>query len=173
MQIDDQTALQARLDALFEILDLDRGAVGRNDDLLVLIDQRVEGVKEFLLRAVFAGDELHIIDHQHIDRAEELFEVHHLPVAQRLHEAVHELFRRKIDHPQFRLLFLQLPGDGVHQVRLAKPNAAVKEQRVEGDRAALGNAARSGMGQFVWLADNEAVKGEARDPAPRRAGRLQ
>ena len=51
VQVDDQPALQARLDAVFQILDLARRAVGGNHDLLVLIDQGVEGVEEFFLRA--------------------------------------------------------------------------------------------------------------------------
>ncbi len=50
VQIDDQAALQAALDPVLQILDLARRAVGRDDDLLVLIDQRVEGVEEFFLR---------------------------------------------------------------------------------------------------------------------------
>ena len=49
----------------------------------------------------------------------------------------------------------------MHQVGLAQADAAIKEQRVEGDRAAFGHAAGGGMGQFVGLADDEAVKGEA------------
>ena len=67
------------------------GAVGGNDDLLVLVHQRVERVEEFFLRTVLAGNELHIIDHQHIDRAEQVLEIHDLPVAQCLHETIHEL----------------------------------------------------------------------------------
>ena len=81
MQVDDQTALQAAFDTILKILDLARRAVGGNHDLFVLIDQRIEGVEELFLRAVLAGDELHIIDHQDIDRAENLFEIHDLLVA--------------------------------------------------------------------------------------------
>ncbi len=96
VQIDHEPPLQARADALFEIGDLAGAAICRQDDLLVLIHQRVEGVKEFLLRRVLARDELHVIDHQHIDRAEDFLEPHHLFLAQRLHETVHELFGRHI-----------------------------------------------------------------------------
>jgi hypothetical protein len=56
--------------------------------------------------------------------------------------------------------------DGVHQVRLAQADAAIEEQRVEGDRPAFGHAARGGMGQLVRLADDEAVEGEARIQQP-------
>ncbi len=69
VQVNDQPALQARLDALLQILDLARRAVGGNHDLLVLINQRVERVEEFFLRRILARHELHVIDHQHIDTA--------------------------------------------------------------------------------------------------------
>ena len=84
MQVDDEAALQPALDPILQLLDLARRAVGGDDDLLVLVDQRVEGVKELLLRGILAGDELHIVDHQHVDRPEQLLESHHLAFAQRL-----------------------------------------------------------------------------------------
>ena len=152
--------MQAGPDAVFKVLDLIRSAICGNDDLLVLIHKRVERVEEFFLRAVLARDELHVIDHQHVDRAEQFLEVHHLAVAQGLYEPVHELFGRQVQHVQMRMLCAQLPGDGVHEVRFAKTNAAIEEKRVEGDRAAFGHAARCGMGQFVRLADDKAVEGE-------------
>ena len=96
VKVHDKAALQAGLDAFFKILDFARRAVGRDDDLLVLVHQRVEGVEEFFLRGVLARDELHVIDHQDIDRAEDFLEVHDLAFAKRLHEAVHELFGRQV-----------------------------------------------------------------------------
>ncbi len=162
MQVDHQPALQARFDAFLQVLDLARGAVGRDDDLLVLIDQRIECVKEFLLRGILAGNELHVIDHQHVDRAEDFLEIHDLPFAQRLHEAVHELLGRQVKHAQVRAAGLQFMRDGMHQVGLAQADPAVQEQGVEGDRPALGHPAGGGMGQFVGLADHKTVEGKAR-----------
>ncbi len=52
--------------------------------------------------------------------------------------------------------------DGVHQVGFAKADAPVKEKRIEGDRASFGHPTGSGMGQFIRLADNEAVESKAR-----------
>ena len=170
MQIDHQTALQARLDPVLEVLDLARCAVGGNDDLLVAIHKGVERVEEFFLRAVLAGDELHVIHHQHIDGAKDLLEFHHLAVAQRLHETVHELFRGQIDHVQVGPFCLQLPCDGMHQVGLAQTDAPIEEQGVERNRPAFGDATRGGMGQFVRLAHDETVKGKA--PVQGCAGQL-
>ena len=43
----------------------------------------------------------------------------------------------------------------MHQMRLAKPNAAIEEQRVEGDGCGFGRAAGHGERQFVRLADDK------------------
>ena len=56
----------------------------------------------------------------------------------------------------------KLGGDCVHQVCFPQSDAAIQEQRIEGHRPPFGDAARRSMGQFVWFADDESVKGEAR-----------
>ena len=161
MQVHDQPALQAGADAVLEILDLTRCAISRDDDLLIGIHERVECVEELFLRAVFARDELHVVDHQHINGAEELFEVHHLALAQRSDEAVHELLGREVEHIRLWLAGAEVVRDGMHQVGLTQADATIKEQRVECDRATFSDAAGCGVCQFVGFADNEAVEGKA------------
>jgi hypothetical protein len=129
---------------------------------LPMINQRVEGVEELLLGGGLAGDELHIIDHQHVDGAEHLLEADRVLFAQRADEAIHELLGRQINDVGLGEIRLKLPRDGVHQVRLAQAHAAVEEQRVERHVAAFGDAARGGLGQFVGLADDEVLEGEVR-----------
>src|SRR3546814_12049331 len=53
-------------------------------------------------------------------------------------------------------------GDRVHQVGLAKADAAVQEQRIVGHGLRLGDAPGGGKGKLVRLADDEILKGEAR-----------
>jgi hypothetical protein len=108
------------------------------------------------------GDELHVVDHQHVDGAEHLLEADRVLFAQRADEAVHELLGREVEDVGLGEIRLKLPRDGVHQVRLAEAHAAVEEQRVERDVAAFGHAARGGLGQFVGLADDEILEGELR-----------
>ena len=48
----------------------------------------------------------------------------------------------------------------MHQVRFTKPYASIKHQRIESDRATFADATCSGVGQFVRLANNKAVKCE-------------
>ena len=83
-------------------------------------------------------------------------------VAQRLHETIHELLGRKVEHPSLRMPQGHVMGDRVHQMRLAQTDTAIEEQRIEGHRPALGNATGRGMGQFVRLADDKRVEGEPR-----------
>ena len=47
----------------------------------------------------------------------------------------------------------------MHQMGLAQADPTIEKQRVERDRAALGDPARGGMGQFIRLAHHKTVKG--------------
>src|SRR6056297_697747 len=160
VQVHDKAALKTRFDPFFEILDFARGTISRDDDLLVLIHQGVESMKELFLGAVLAGDELHIVDHQDVNGPEHLLEVHHTAVPQGLYEPVHELFCRQVDDIQSRTAGLQLPCDCVHQVRFAKPDTAIQKKRVERHWPAFGDTLGRGMGQFVRLTHHEAVEGK-------------
>src|SRR3546814_15420858 len=82
--------------------------------------------------------------------------------AQRAHELVHKLLGREIDDAPLRRLLLDVQADGVHEVRLAEPDTAVEEKRIERRRRRVSNAPRCSVGQFVRLTDNEVVEGEAR-----------
>jgi hypothetical protein len=163
--IGDEAPAEARLHAL-SILEVARRLVRRDHHLPVLVDQRIEGVEELLLGRILAADELHVVDHQHVDRAELLLERDGVLEAQCLHELVHELLGGEVDHPPRRRVPPDLPCDGMHQMRLAEADAAIEEQRVE-RRAAAGrrrfrDAAGRGVGELVRLADDKILEGEAR-----------
>jgi hypothetical protein len=100
-------------------------------------------VKKLFLRAVLAGDELHIIHHQHIDRAEQVFEIHDFAVAQGLHESVHELFGRKIQNLQIGALGFQFPAMACIRWVLPKPTPPYKNSglKVTGPASATRRAA--------------------------------
>ena len=131
MDVGDEPPAEARAHALFKARQIGGRLVGGNDDLPVLIHQRIECVEKFFLRRVFAADELHIVDHQQIDRAELVLEVHRRAEAQGPDELVHEFFGGQIDDLAARRLHADMPGDRMHQMRLAEPDAAIEEERVE------------------------------------------
>ena len=124
-------------------------------------------MEKLLLGRILAADELHVVDHQQIDRAELILEVHRRAEAQCANELVHEFLGRQVDHLAARGVQADMPGDRVHQMGLAEADAAIEEERVERhgmDRAGagLGNPPGGGMGQFVGLADDEILEREAR-----------
>ena len=153
-----QPPAQARAHPLLHALEVRRRLVGGNDDLPVLVDQGVESVEELLLCGLSPRDELDIVDHQHVHRAELILERHGVAVTKRPDELVHEFFGRKIDDPAGWIPRPDVPGDGMHQMGLAKADPAIEEQRVERHRRRLGDPPRGGVGKFVGLADDEILE---------------
>src|SRR5262249_3454428 len=93
-------------------------------------------MEELLLRVVLANQELEVIDHQHVNAAELLLELHRRLAADRRYEAVHEFFCRHVSDrdgaPDAAIgTPHQLPCNGMHEMRLAETDAAVQEQWVE------------------------------------------
>ncbi|EPX84448.1 hypothetical protein ruthe_02252 [Rubellimicrobium thermophilum DSM 16684] len=141
--------------------DLGRGAIGRQHDAPALIEERVEGMEEFLLRRFLAGKELDIVHKQHIEGADRGLEVHHPPLAQGGHEADHELFRRQVEDTQARIALAQPMGGGLQQMRLAQAHPAMEEERIEACLA-RGDPQGRGMGQRIGRTDGKALEGQAR-----------
>src|SRR5665213_2243389 len=117
---------EARLDPLLDAFEVRGGFVGGDDDLPVMVDQGIESMEEFFLGGVAEAD-----------GADEL---------------VHELLGREIDHLAARIVRPDVPGDGMHEMGLAEPHAAIKKERVEGHGAidadlGLGDAPGGGMGE--------------------------
>ena len=93
--------------------------VAGDDDLLHALVQRVEGVEELFLRALLAGEELDVVDEQHVDVAELVAEAGHLVVADRVDHLVGELFAGDVADGGMGLAALHVVADGVHEVGLA------------------------------------------------------
>ena len=129
--------------------------VGGEDDLLLARVERVEGVEELLLRPLLVGQELHVVDQQHVDRAVALAEVRHAVEADRVDQLVDELLGGQVEHPQLRPGAQDLMADGVQQVGLAEAHAAVEEERVVALRRVLGDGLGGGVGELVGLAHDE------------------
>ena len=51
---------------MLEIRDFRRRPVARENDLFVTVEEGVEGVKEFLLRTLFAAEEMNVVDEEEI-----------------------------------------------------------------------------------------------------------
>ena len=94
MNIGDQPAIEARFQAFLDAFQVRRRFIRRQNDLAALIDEGIKGMEKFLLGRIAAADELNVIDHQNINRAELILEIHGILLAQGAHKSVHEFFRR-------------------------------------------------------------------------------
>ena len=101
------------------------------------------------------GDELDVVDEQHVDAAVAVSEVLHALLADGVDEVVRELLAGGIQDPLARELRGHRVADGVHQVRLAQSHPAVEEERVVGMPRPLRHGEGGGVRQPVGGANDE------------------
>ena len=68
--VDRKTACQTGLEPLIHPLEPGGRAVSGDHHLAAMVEQRIERVKKFLLRAVLVADELDVVDQQHVGGAQ-------------------------------------------------------------------------------------------------------
>src|SRR3954464_6266914 len=83
---------------MLEIRDLRGGPVARKHNLFMAVEQRVERVKEFLLRSFLAAEKLDVVDQQQIGLPVLLPEFNQRGMLDRIDELVDEELARKIHH---------------------------------------------------------------------------
>ena len=71
--------------------------IARDDDLLLVIVEFVEGVKELFLRPLLAAENVDIVDQQHVSRPVMLVELRHPVQLDALDHLVHEPFAGGVD----------------------------------------------------------------------------
>ena len=153
-----QTAVEAADEALLEVGDLRRCRVRAEDDLPPALVERVERMEELFLRLLVLGEEVDVVDHQHVRVAEAVAELHHPARTYRLMEDVHEGAARDVDDPRGRIAPEHLLADGLQEVGLAHPHAAVHEERVVGAAGLRGHGLRGGVRQPVVRAHDERLE---------------
>ena len=139
--------------------------VAADDDLLLRVVQRVEGVEELVLRAFLARHELDVVDEQHVDAAIARSEIEDAIEAHGVDHLVHETLGRDVGQHEPGMMLHDVVADRVHQVRLAEADAAVNEQRVIRARRRFRNRAARGMRKLVRRSDDERVEGVAGNQA--------
>jgi len=127
-------------------------------------------VKELLLRALLARDELDVVDQQEVDRAITRPELRGAVVTDRVDELVGEPFGREVRDGDSREQPRRLVTHRVQQVGLAESHPAVDEERVVGLGRQLGDRLGRGLGELVRRADHERVEGVLRIEALHRSG---
>ena len=161
--LDHEPGRQPRAHAVVEAFEIGRRTVGRDHDLAAGVDQRIERVAELGLD-ILAGEELQVVDHQHVDAAQGLFEGERRLRLERRHEAVHELLGGEIEHLALAAGIAR-PGHRVQEMGLAQSHAGMDVERIEHhdvaaarDRDLLGRRMRERVG----APDHIALEGQAR-----------
>ena len=162
LELDDEACSEALDQALLDPRDVLRAAVRGHRELAPRVEQRVEGVEELLTRLLAAGEELDVVDQQHVRLAEALLEATRAPFAHRVDELARELLDRGVANREARAEALDVVAHGVQQMRLAQAGRAVQEERVVRVARQLGDGERRRMGEVVLLADHELLEGVLR-----------
>jgi hypothetical protein len=139
--------------------DLPWRTVAGDDDLLLPVVEGVEDVEELLLRPVLSGDELDVVDEQHVGAAVLLPERRQPLEADGVDHLVDEAVGGDVGELQVPVAGLDVVPDRVHEMGLAEADPAVEEEGVVGLRGDLGDRAGGRVGELVRRAHHEAVEG--------------
>ena len=133
--------------------------------MLLSLEQRVEGVKELFLRTLLAREELNVIDEQRIGGSVVALEIVDGVVLQSVHHVGNEALRMQVNDLGRRRASSDGVADGVHQMGLAEPDAAVDEQWVVGAAGIFRHLHGRRPRQLIGFAFDEIFKGEVRAQA--------
>src|SRR5207237_9843461 len=106
-------------------------------NLFMSVEKRIERVKEFFLRTLFASKKLDVVYQEEIDLAITLSEFDQITVMDRVDELVDEQLTRDIIHLYVFLFRPNVLADGLHQVGLAKTDTAINDPGDGGARGPL------------------------------------
>src|SRR5258705_6971990 len=153
-----EPSAEARDQAVFDTGDLFGIGIAGNDDLFVSLDQCVECVEKFLLRAIFAVEKLNVVYQEQIERVIVLFKTVESFVLISAHNVRNILLRMNVSNAGRRIELDQHVADGLDQMGLAQPDAAVDEQRVVGNPGMLCNLQGGGTRKLVGFPGHERIE---------------
>src|SRR5262249_28744532 len=149
LDVGQEASRQATPQRVLEARKLVGRAVRGDHDLLPTVVERVEGVRELLLRALLVGEELDVIEDQRPDATEALTKVIHLMASERRDHLVHERFGGQTRDARQRAALMQSMGDRQQKMGLAEPRATVDEERVEASARLVDHGARAAPRHLV------------------------
>ena len=115
-----EPAGKARLQAIFELVDILRRAVARHDDVLLLIEEVIECIEDLHLRRILGAEELHVVDQEEVQISILGTKFRHGVILDGIDQLIGEGFARDEEDGKLRLVFVDVVADGVEQMRLAK-----------------------------------------------------
>ena len=120
LDICQKTPLKAGAEPVLQCFDLLGRAVAGEDDLLIAFVKRIKGVEELLLRTLFAGDELDIIDSKKIRLTVFFLKFGSAARTDGGDQLVGKLFALDIEQLIFGVVAPDLAADGIDEVRFAQ-----------------------------------------------------
>ena len=122
--------------------------------------QRIEGVKEFFLGAVFTAEKLDVVNQQQIQGVVVALEVVERLVLIGSNHIGNILFGVDITDLALRRMRAQMIADGVNHMCFAKADTTIDKQRVIGCPRFFGDLPGGSAGQIIGFAGNKSVKRE-------------
>ena len=119
-------------------------------------------MEKFFLGALFALEELNIVDQEHVDLAVEAAELIEGVLADGFEELVGKFLAGEINDVGVGVVCPDGVGHGVHEVRLSETGVAVEEEGVVGLAGFTGHGRGGGVRELVARSDDEIIKGIAR-----------
>ena len=162
LHVGDQAPLETAAQPGFQGLQCFRGPVRGHHNLLLSVVQRVEGVKELLLRLDLRLQKLDVVDQQHVHVAIAAPEGNRAVLGDRVDEVVGQFLGADVLHLGIVEVLAHVMPDGMQEMRLSQPRIAVDHQGVVRLAGVLGDGGRCGVREAVRTADDEVVEGVLR-----------
>ena len=159
LEFGDKAGFEAGDEPLLQVGDFGGGAVTGEDDLLVRVEERVESMEELLLQALFAGEEVDVVDEQEIYMAIAPAEIGRGAVLDGVDELIGKLLGGDVDHLAAVVHMTDVMANSLHEMGLAEPDTTVDEERIVRASERLRNGKARGLTEMVAIADDKGVEG--------------
>src|ERR1700751_4907445 len=126
------------------------------------VKERVERVKEFLLRSLLTTEKLNVVDQKNIGLPITLPEFYQITVLDRVDELVDEKLTGDVDHLHVFSFRPDELADGLHEMGLAQTDATVDEEGIVRTRRRLRDSETGCVRNFVIRAYDERFKSVSR-----------
>jgi len=157
LYVDHQSPFQAGPHLAAKRLHVFGRAISCDNYLPVAAVQFIEGVEEALQCLFLVDQEVNVIEQQEVDVSELAAEPVNLILSHRRNELIGKLLGSSVG--RFQSMVTGQMADGVKQVCLTLPGAAVDEERVVTGSRILSHLHGGGISQTVEIADDKVVEG--------------
>jgi len=158
LEFGDQTPFESGDESLFEPLDLVRRPIARHHNLFMGVEEGVECMKEFLLKAFLSGEKVNIVDQEQVHTAVTLSELKRLIGLKRINEFVDEGFGRDVANAGRSSMGEDIMTDGLHEVGFTEARVAVDKEGVISFGGRLSHGHACGVSKTVGGAHDECIK---------------